>query len=67
MPVEFPGLPYATNALEPHVSARTLEFHCGKHHRACVNKLNAAIAGRAYDGQSLAAIVSSAHDARAAT
>ncbi len=63
MPIEFPGLPYADDALEPHVSARTLEVHHGKHHKAYVDKLNAAIAGTAYDGQSLAAIVSASHDA----
>ncbi len=63
MPIEFPDLPYAANALEPHVSANTLEIHHGKHHKAYVDKLNAAVAGTAYDGQSLAMIVSTAHEA----
>lgn len=36
-------LPYATDALEPHISARTLEFHHGKHHKSYVDKLNAAL------------------------
>jgi Fe-Mn family superoxide dismutase len=63
VPIEFPSLPYAANALEPHVSAKTLEFHHGKHHKAYVDKLNAAIAGTAYEGQSLAMIVSTSHEA----
>lgn len=63
VPIEFPSLPYAANALEPYVSAKTLEFHHGKHHKAYVDKLNAAIAGTAYEGQSLAMIVSTSHEA----
>ena len=63
MPIELPGLPYALDALEPHVSSRTLEFHHGKHHKAYVDKLNAAIAGTAYEGRSLEAIVSASHEA----
>ena len=49
MSVELPALPYDLDALAPHVSARTLEFHYGKHHKAYVDKLNAAIAGTDYD------------------
>ncbi|MGI9225314.1 MAG: superoxide dismutase [Woeseiaceae bacterium] len=63
MAIEFPDLPYAANALEPHISARTLELHHGKHHRIYVDKLNAAIAGTAYDSQSLEMIVSASHEA----
>ncbi|MDH3860108.1 MAG: superoxide dismutase [Fe], partial [Gammaproteobacteria bacterium] len=63
MPIPFPGLPYPIDALEPHISAKTLEFHYGKHHKAYVDKLNAAIAGTAYEGQSLAMIVTTSHDA----
>ncbi len=63
MSIEFPALPYATDALEPNVSARTLEFHHGKHHKAYVDKLNAAITGTAYDGQPLEAIIAAAHEA----
>ena len=63
MSIELPGLPYAIDALEPHVSSRTLEFHHGKHHKAYVGKLNAAIAGTAYEGLSLEAIVSASHKA----
>jgi Fe-Mn family superoxide dismutase len=40
MPFQLPDLPYAKDALEPHMSAETLEFHHGKHHRAYVNKTN---------------------------
>jgi superoxide dismutase, Fe-Mn family len=40
MPFELPELPYAKDALSPHISAETLEFHWGKHHRAYVNKTN---------------------------
>ncbi len=57
MSIEFTHLPYAEDALEPHVSARTLEYHYGKHHKAYVDKLNAAIEGTDYDGLSLEEIV----------
>ena len=43
MPHELPKLPYAFDALEPHVDARTMEIHHGKHHAAYVNNLNAAL------------------------
>ncbi len=43
MPIELPPLPFAKNALEPHISSRTLEFHYGKHHQAYVDKVNAAL------------------------
>jgi Fe-Mn family superoxide dismutase len=39
----LPGLPYAATALEPHVDARTMEIHHGKHHAAYINNLNAAL------------------------
>src|SRR6187200_456390 len=39
----FPPLPYAFNALEPHIDARTMEIHHGKHHQAYVTNLNAAL------------------------
>jgi len=42
---ELPALPYPTNALEPHVDARTMEIHHGKHHAAYTNNLNAALEG----------------------
>ena len=40
---ELPALPYATNALEPHIDARTMEIHHGKHHNAYVTNLNKAL------------------------
>jgi len=45
MAFELPALPYAFNALEPHIDARTMEIHHGKHHQAYVTNLNNAIAG----------------------
>ena len=63
MSIEFPILPYAINALEPHVSAKTLALHHGKHHKGYVEKLNSAIAGTAYAGKSLEAIIGAAHEA----
>ena len=60
MSIKFPDLPYPIDALEPHVSATTLEFHHGKHHRAYVDKLNAAIAGTAHENKSLEEIISAA-------
>ena len=44
MAFELPTLPYATAALEPHIDAKTMEIHHGKHHAAYVTNLNAAIA-----------------------
>jgi Fe-Mn family superoxide dismutase len=44
--ITLPALPYALDALQPHLSKETLEFHYGKHHKAYVDKLNAAIPGR---------------------
>ena len=41
----LPGLPYAYDALEPHIDARTMEIHHGKHHQAYINNLNAALEG----------------------
>lgn len=45
MPITLPGLPYEKNALEPHISANTLEFHYGKHHNAYVVNTNKLIEG----------------------
>ncbi len=42
---ELPALPYAHDALEPHIDARTMEIHHGKHHQGYVSKLNAALEG----------------------
>jgi len=53
----LPELPYAMNALEPHISKETLEFHYGKHHRTYVDKLNGLIEGTEHAGASLEDIV----------
>jgi Fe-Mn family superoxide dismutase len=45
MTITLPDLPYAKDALEPHISAKTLEFHHGKHHQAYVTNLNKLIEG----------------------
>lgn len=50
---ELPALPYAFNALEPHIDARTMEIHHGKHHAAYVNNLNNAVNGNELEGKSL--------------
>src|SRR6186713_95218 len=49
----LPPLPYDVNALEPHIDAKTMEIHHGKHHAAYTNNLNAAIDGTAMDGKSI--------------
>ena len=60
MSFELPALPFEKTALEPHISAETLEYHHGKHHNAYVTKLNAALPGSAFEGKSLEEIVKSA-------
>lgn len=45
MAFELPALPYATDALEPHIDKETMEIHHGRHHKAYVDNLNKAIAG----------------------
>ena len=47
MAYELPALPYAFDALEPHIDARTMEIHHGKHHAAYVTNLNKALEGHA--------------------
>jgi len=53
MAFELPQLPYAYDALEPHIDARTMEIHHGKHHAGYTNNLNAAIAGTEMEGKSI--------------
>lgn len=53
MAFTLPTLPYATNALEPHIDARTMEIHHGKHHQAYVTNLNNAIAGTDAENMSI--------------
>jgi len=58
MAFELPKLPYAFDALEPNIDAKTMEIHHGKHHAAYTNNLNNAIAGTALEGKSIEAILS---------
>lgn len=53
MAFELPALPYATDALEPNIDAKTMEIHHGKHHNGYVTNLNNAIAGTDMEGKSL--------------
>jgi len=53
MAFELPNLPYAHNALEPHIDSQTMEIHHGKHHNGYTNKLNAAIEGSDLEGKSI--------------
>ncbi|WP_461641739.1 superoxide dismutase [Labilibaculum euxinus] len=53
MAFELPKLPYAYDALEPHIDARTMEIHHSKHHAGYTNNLNAAIAGTDIEEQSI--------------
>jgi len=57
MAFELPPLPYAKNALEPHMSAQTLDFHHGKHHQAYVTNLNNLVKDTPLAGQSLEQII----------
>lgn len=58
MAFELPSLPYAADALEPHIDTRTMEIHHGKHHNGYTTKLNAAVEGTALEGSSIDAILS---------
>ena len=57
MAFELPQLPYTHDALEPHIDARTMEIHHGKHHNGYTTKLNDAIAGTAHEGASIESIL----------
>ena len=57
---ELPELPYAKDALEPHISAETLDFHHDKHHAAYVNNLNNLVPGTEFENMSLEDIVKNA-------
>jgi len=59
MAFELPELPYSTDALDPHISARTLDFHHGKHHNAYVTKLNAMTEGTDKASKSLEDLIKS--------
>ena len=57
MAFELPPLPYAYDALSPHMSAETLEFHHDKHHKAYLDAMNEMIGGTPYEGRALEDIV----------
>ena len=57
---ELPALPYAADALQPHISAETLEFHHGKHHATYVDKLNGMIPGTEFESATLEEIIQKA-------
>jgi Fe-Mn family superoxide dismutase len=57
-----PDLPYSKDALAPHISAETLEYHYGKHHASYVKKLNDAVEGTKYAEMSLEEVVKASHD-----
>jgi len=60
MAYELPDLPYAKNALEPHISAETLEYHHDKHHATYVTKLNGLLPGSEFENASLEDIIKKA-------
>ncbi len=57
MAFELPNLPYAFDALEPHIDAKTMEIHHGKHHKAYTDNLNKAIEGTDLEGASIEEIL----------
>ena len=63
MAFELPSLPYATDALEPHIDTKTMEIHHGKHHAGYTAKLNGAILGTDLEGKSIENILASAGSA----
>lgn len=60
MTFELPALPYAIDALAPHISEQTLNFHYGKHHRTYVDNLNKAVSGTDLEGKSLEDVIRAA-------
>ncbi len=60
MTFQLPALPYEMDALAPHISRETLEYHYGKHHQTYVDNLNKLVAGSELAGQSLEAIIKQA-------
>jgi Fe-Mn family superoxide dismutase len=62
MSFELPKLPYAYDALEPHIDAKTMEIHHGKHHAGYTTKLNAAIEGTDFEGKSIEEILKTCKD-----
>jgi Fe-Mn family superoxide dismutase len=62
MAFQLPDLPFAKDALAPVMSAETLDFHHGKHHKAYVTKTNQLLEDKPFDGASLVEVVRAAHD-----
>lgn len=62
MSFSLPKLPYSLDALAPHISRETLEYHHGKHHKAYVDNLNKLVPGSEFTGKSLEEIIKSASD-----
>ncbi|PWH85943.1 superoxide dismutase [Brumimicrobium oceani] len=62
MAFELPNLPYAHDALEPHIDKKTMEIHHGKHHQGYTNNLNAAIEGTDLEGKSIEEILANCTD-----
>ncbi len=62
MAFELPNLPYAYDALEPHIDARTMEIHYSKHHAGYTAKLNAAIEGTEMEGKSIESLLADHSD-----
>lgn len=60
MAFTLPALPYAFDALEPHIDSQTMQIHHGKHHQAYVDNLNKAIAGTEHENKSLEELIASA-------
>jgi len=60
MPFDLPALPYDKDALEPHYSAKTLEFHHGKHHNAYVTKTNDLVSGTELEGKPIEEVIAAA-------
>jgi Fe-Mn family superoxide dismutase len=57
MAIELPALPYARDALAPHISAETIDYHYGKHHQTYVTNLNNPIKGTEFENLDLLAII----------
>ena len=62
MSFELPDMPYAYDALEPHIDALTMEIHYSKHHNAYTNNLNAAVEGNGLEGKTIEELLSEHSD-----
>ncbi len=62
MAFELPELPYARDALQPHMSSETLDYHYGKHHKAYVDKTNGMLGDKGLEGASLIEVIKAGND-----